>query len=315
LLDLENSSGNTFDNCWFSGANYNIKGWDTIPTTATVLSNCWFDKCITAHIHNIGQGWIIEGCAIEPSRDDFPLFSVNDVANPAMGLSFTGNWLGDVGSTGGSWIVINGTGICITGNYINGNGANNVTAVAVNAATSGLVVKGNRLSSLLTGVSMGSSILTDSDISANALVSVTNETTGTAGANVHTYKDNGTWTPGITFGGGVTGITYGTQTGAYTKIGKLVFVSWDIVLTSKGTDTGGATISGLPFTSSTLVNQAATIGYQQNMATTVTIYGRVESSNTAISLGTPSSTTMQNVVDTDFGNSTRISGSAVYTAA
>lgn len=61
------------------------------------------------------------------------------------------------------------------------------------------------------------------------------------------YEEN-TWTPVLKFGGGVTGITYGTQSGVYTKIGNMVFVSFLIDLTSKGSSTGNATIAGLPFT-------------------------------------------------------------------
>lgn len=58
------------------------------------------------------------------------------------------------------------------------------------------------------------------------------------------------WTPVLKFGGGVVGITYGTQTGRYTRIGNMVFVRLRIVLTSKGSSTGTATITGLPFTPS-----------------------------------------------------------------
>ena len=58
----------------------------------------------------------------------------------------------------------------------------------------------------------------------------------------------GTWTMGVSFGGGTTGITYGQNTGYYTKIGNLVTISGVLVLTSKGTSTGQALVTGLPFT-------------------------------------------------------------------
>ena len=58
----------------------------------------------------------------------------------------------------------------------------------------------------------------------------------------------GTWTMGVSFGGGTTGITYSANTGYYTKIGNIVTVSGFLVLTSKGTSTGNAVITGLPFT-------------------------------------------------------------------
>jgi hypothetical protein len=59
-----------------------------------------------------------------------------------------------------------------------------------------------------------------------------------------------TWTPVLQFGGASTGITYGVQEGIYQNIGNLVFYSAAIVLTSKGSASGTATITGLPFNSS-----------------------------------------------------------------
>ena len=61
------------------------------------------------------------------------------------------------------------------------------------------------------------------------------------------YEENTTFTPVLEFGGGTTGITYSTQTGKYARIGNIVFVRINLVLTSKGSDTGAATITGLPF--------------------------------------------------------------------
>lgn len=59
--------------------------------------------------------------------------------------------------------------------------------------------------------------------------------------------DEGTWTPVLAFGGASVGVTYGIQTGEYLKVGDLVWVNCQMVLTSKGVSVGIATISGLPF--------------------------------------------------------------------
>jgi len=69
-------------------------------------------------------------------------------------------------------------------------------------------------------------------------------------ANANTLDDyeEGAWTPGVSFGGGVTGITYTSTTGLYTKIGNRAFCTGYINLSSKGTDVGNALITGLPFT-------------------------------------------------------------------
>jgi hypothetical protein len=58
------------------------------------------------------------------------------------------------------------------------------------------------------------------------------------------------FTPVISFGTGVTGITYTSRSGFYWKISNMVFVQLAITLSSKGTDTGLIRIGGLPFNNS-----------------------------------------------------------------
>jgi len=65
--------------------------------------------------------------------------------------------------------------------------------------------------------------------------------------------EEGTWTVGVAFGGGTTGITYNASyvTGRYVKVGNFVSASGWVILTNKGSSTGNATITGLPFTNGT----------------------------------------------------------------
>ena len=60
--------------------------------------------------------------------------------------------------------------------------------------------------------------------------------------------EEGTWTMGLLFGGNGVGLTYSANTGFYTKIGNVVTISGECVLTSKGSSTGGVRFSGFPFT-------------------------------------------------------------------
>ncbi len=71
-----------------------------------------------------------------------------------------------------------------------------------------------------------------------------------ASADANTLDDyeEGTWTPGIAFGEGTTGITYSVRAGVYIKLGKLVHIDGTVQLSSKGSSTGLLTITGLPFT-------------------------------------------------------------------
>ncbi|MDP4145624.1 MAG: hypothetical protein Q8936_14250 [Bacillota bacterium] len=71
---------------------------------------------------------------------------------------------------------------------------------------------------------------------------------GAATATV-AYSKTSTFTPVLAFGGASTGITYVTQTGEYTQIGNIVYITVNIALSSKGSSTGTATISGFPIAS------------------------------------------------------------------
>ena len=76
----------------------------------------------------------------------------------------------------------------------------------------------------------------------------------TAAANELDDYEEGTWTPSI--GGNA---TYDVQSGAYTKIGRMVFVWLYVAVNTKGTGSGN-TISGLPFNPGTS-NQHAGVAY------------------------------------------------------
>ena len=81
-----------------------------------------------------------------------------------------------------------------------------------------------------------------------------------SGANVLDDYEEGTFTGGFTFGGSATGIAYNRTVGIYTKIGDLVFVQGYVSLTSKGSQTGNAALTGLPFTSSSATNASSACG-------------------------------------------------------
>jgi hypothetical protein len=70
----------------------------------------------------------------------------------------------------------------------------------------------------------------------------------TAAANALDDYEEGTFTVGVSFGGASVGVTTSINAGKYTKIGRQVTVNGYIQLTSKGSSTGDASITGLPFT-------------------------------------------------------------------
>ena len=66
-------------------------------------------------------------------------------------------------------------------------------------------------------------------------------------ANTLDDYEEGTFTPGLTFGGGNTGMTFAVQSGIYLKVGRWVFGTIRLTLSAKGTSTGQAVVTGLPF--------------------------------------------------------------------
>jgi hypothetical protein len=73
--------------------------------------------------------------------------------------------------------------------------------------------------------------------------------TQAASADVNTLDDyeEGTFTPEITFAYASTGVTYASRSGSYVKIGRFVFFTLSISLSSKGSSTGQARVQVVPF--------------------------------------------------------------------
>jgi hypothetical protein len=151
------------------------------------------------------------------------------------------------------------------------------------------------------------------DISDNAFVG-TGTSVSLTGREVPVYS-HGTWTPSITFGGGSTGVTYGTQEGYYTRVGNQVTVHGDLILTAKGTDTGQAVLRGLPFTVKDTSNssQSLSVGQCANMASlTSAVTGVFTDNNTTIILRDWGATGTANLDDTNFTSTSIIRFSGTY---
>lgn len=69
------------------------------------------------------------------------------------------------------------------------------------------------------------------------------------------------WTPVLTFGGASVGMSYTSQVGLYVRTGLVVHYTCVLILATKGSSTGNAVITGLPFLPSGLGNYGTTISY------------------------------------------------------
>ena len=71
---------------------------------------------------------------------------------------------------------------------------------------------------------------------------------GTGSSELFDDYEEGSWTPGMAFGGGSSGISYSSRSGSYVKIGRFVYCVGQLDLSNRGSSTGDATFTNLPFT-------------------------------------------------------------------
>lgn len=112
--------------------------------------------------------------------------------------------------------------------------------------------------------------LTNKTLTAPNISQVVFPATQVASADANTLDDyeEGTFTPALKFGGASTGMTYGIQTGAYTKVGRKVSWTIRLQLSAKGSSTGTATITDWPFNSA--YGAAMSVGYYNGLDAGIT---------------------------------------------
>lgn len=145
-----------------------------------------------------------------------------------------------------------------------------------------------------------------------------------AANNLDDYEE-GTWTPTLKFNNGEVGITYAGAAGSvyrgghYTKIGRVVTFSFRIILTSKGTSTGDATISGLPYDVGGLNGNygSAMYSFANNFLIPLRPTITIDSSSSIIRLRFVNSPNGNygNITNSDFNNNSDIILTGVYQTA
>jgi hypothetical protein len=144
-----------------------------------------------------------------------------------------------------------------------------------------------------------------------------------ASADANTLDDyeEGTWTPGVSFGGGTTGITYSFQAATYTRIGRQVTCWCYFAMSAKGSSTGAAKLTGLPFTISTAnatyaINAAVSVYDMASITLGVGINNfSTGSSVTTLDFTTGNVTgTSSTLLQSNFNNATNVTATFSYNA-
>jgi hypothetical protein len=139
------------------------------------------------------------------------------------------------------------------------------------------------------------------DFSANA------NAAGMTSELLNDYEE-GTWTPSI--GGNA---TYSTQQGTYTKIGRMVQVTFYLAINVKGTGSN-TQITGLPFTGASQTG-GCPLSYWFNSASSVTYIAAYIYNGTVIDLYSAGSAVITLQSNTIFTNNTTVQGCITYQAA
>jgi hypothetical protein len=125
------------------------------------------------------------------------------------------------------------------------------------------------------------------------------------------WYEEGTWTPTIRFSGGSTGVTYSTQSGTYTRVGRQVTLNFDVRLSNKGSSTGVWEIGGFPFTAG--AEGHGNLHYQSGNALITQLAAiRITSGSTYGGLYYASAGSTLNYAETDATNSSICIGQIIF---
>ena len=142
-----------------------------------------------------------------------------------------------------------------------------------------------------------------------------------ASANANTLDDyeEGTWTPVLGGSGGTSGQTY-SSTGFYVKVGRLVYATYVVVLSNKGTITGSVQLQGLPFqVYSGHSDDGAAVSRFANLAINwIALYAIVGASTTVATIRGNTAAALNNITDVltaSIANNTELRGNLTYLAS
>ena len=149
---------------------------------------------------------------------------------------------------------------------------------------------------------------------------ITFPATQVASVDANTLDDyeEGEWTPGISFSGASVGVTYAADNcGYYTKIGNVVTVSGVLSITSKGSSTGIALITGFPFVvpppdGVKYQYPAVTIGFYAFFSVGYNVMALLDVNSTSAFLYQGSATTSTPLTEANCGATTYVDFSATY---
>lgn len=252
-----NTSSITCQNCYFNGSNANSISITGNASTNFYLENCSGSFASTFTLFTTTNGNVfVKNCLFIDTAGTLTASTTSTgsiyLRSSSFSFPFATTSVGQVVATNCQfgtilspnlnqiWLTTAGT----ISSYLEGCILYSGTASAISVGT-GTTVEAYDciINSSNTNAITGAGTFKSDAITYNGASFGNNTTTRTFAP----IGETGTFTPGLTFGGAAVGITYVSQTGTYNRIGNLVTFRIDIQLSNKGSSTGTALISGLPY--------------------------------------------------------------------
>lgn len=140
-----------------------------------------------------------------------------------------------------------------------------------------------------------------------------------ADANTLDDYEEGTWTPGLTFGGNSVGMgLVAYRTGCYTKVGNIVNAYCYVALNAKGSSTGIVSVTNFPFTSSSYAGYAygaATVWMTAGTGVSGSLMGYIVPNTTKVDILYLQTGSQSGLTDSNCTNSTEFMVNVTYRVA
>jgi len=290
-------------------ASATITGALTVDTT-TLVANA------AGYTDKVGIGTATPGAELEVYKSTNGLNRVF-INNPSTGASAYSSIDLTTGTTGGKILQL-GSGYSGSYPYITGSTViqnDSVGGVTLHSVGPYPIYFGTNNIERLRINSSGNLVFAGGTAGATG-VGVTFPSTQSASSDANCLDDyeEGTFTPGITFGGASV-LMAGTFSGRYTKVGRAVTVNGIITLTNKGSSTGNAKITGLPFTSANAAGEFTSVSLRLDRVSFLNVpCGYVGQNISHIELeNITTAGTVTNLTDANFINTSVVIWNCTYT--
>jgi len=259
-LGGSNVNANTFEGCRIQAGSLGAPYTDSVGIyiaggNTNVIRSCDISALgVGIELAN-SRGNVLEGNYFEYVTEIYRFVAGNSRGNVIIG------GLHEVMTSGSAFNLTSSQNTnIIGGRYYGTSGGSSRTFINQGASCFGLHVSGPDLEDIdtyITGTYQGASTVQGPNIWQGQWLSFPPTQVASTDANTLDDYEEGTFNLGLSFGNGTTGITYSYRQGSYTKIGNVVHIRGSMFLSNKGSSTGAARITGLPFTIGNATNNYA----------------------------------------------------------